>query len=258
MSLIWHAGFEAGDLSEVGYLERASSTTGWGTPDPTNIIAVVSPTRKFNGQYVASCRMMVAHADGTWSCAKTVQYEGITSLSEVYFGVALYIPSATFDITLDSGYVNLMSINEVGGTYRGFGALFAVREAAGLLCQIRNDFNGYAELSSPMPLPLDRWFTVVFYYRGGVNGNVKCWIDDVQVADWSADLSGSASVGPEIDAGINGSGTPAGIEVLVDEMKAASTYDLALPVPSVTPPPQHMLSITTVPTGISFTIQKLG
>jgi hypothetical protein len=256
MSLYWKETFESGAVDQADVIYRTSSEDGgWSNPlgDPVGSVVQVVASPVFKGS--RACKYLLAEPcpSGGFRCAGIKKWIGLDDKNELYFGAALYVPSSfeTFEAA-SSGWAEIMQMQENGrDSWRQFALLFIGRDPGQpLIGQIRNDFAGVSarNLCDAFQIPKDRWFTGVMYYKGGINGNIKFWLDGVLVCDHYEDFSDSDSVGPGCDVSIYAGSIAAGAYIVVDEITAASTLALATP--------QHNLSVTSNPSGLPFSLRR--
>lgn len=246
MTLYYYNDFESG-LGDIDVYQVYSPTGSWGDAiyDDGSAVVSIGSNPVYKGTHVLEARILYETIRPAFRCAEVKKV--VSGMSEVYFGRAYYIPSG-WDI-LSPGWCNIGQIQSSFET-----RLFCYLDFDGNnTFALYNDFGAGGKLGGPWQIPRDRWFTVVYYVRPGVNGKVKMWLDGVLVVDVDRDFS-SAGNDYGCDAGIYAGGIPANAHLFVDEFRIASTLTEATPVPG--PTTQHNLSVTSNPSGLPFTLRK--
>lgn len=220
-TLLWAAGFETGNLSEVPNPEMQP-------PGTAKLSVVTSPV--YSGTYACKAEILSPPTDGSDAKCRA----GFESLNDGYYEAAFYIPS-TFDVPVPGGWCQLLQLQEPGpgwnGNWNGFCGLFLSRGSGGPLKfvfikgKVGNHLDEEWWLGT---VPLNRYFTVVVHLKTGTSGILQLWIDGVLVVDATPDLS-SPYVGPAYDVGIYQGGCPAQ-HVFVDEIRVTSTPPLKIPL----------------------------
>lgn len=225
----WKADFEEGTFYDI-----TNAGMGWGgelqTGGNGKISIVASPV--FKGNY--ACRAEVT-ATGVQSYAKPVRWAPMEDYTEAYYGAALYI-SPDFGVTT-SGWTNIMQLHETPSGSGVYVYISPMRDSKGVMhlsLRTQQPAGTYAELwRDTNPLPVGKWFTVVFYAKLTTNGLLNCWIDGQPVTGgpFSRNLAATSGQyqGPAFDAGIYQSYDCPANYVICDELICASTLEAATP-----------------------------
>ena len=237
----WKADFEEGnfyDITDAGYGSGGQTQVD----SPYSSIAVES-NNVFQGNYACKSQVItpppsnyVSQPSGSTGIvhAKALRWNPIDSLTETYYGAALYLsPGFSTVAGGANSWVNIMQIHGMSDTNALPAFLVITKSSSGTLL-MNLDTKTHDGTSSRIwsaPAIVGQWFTAVFYLRSTTNGELSLWINGQKVADHTGDYTmGGASVGGFFDTGIYQSYLSPAQYVLSDDMIVASTLEAATPI----------------------------
>ena len=244
--VFWKADFETGtyyDFTDAGY--------NWGgetqeEPPYSALTIITNPV--FKGQYACKAEVITPPPSDYVSTpsgqiglihAKALRWHPIDTLTEAYYGAALYL-SPGFS-TIEGGansWVNVIQVHGLGDSL-ALPAYLIISKTTSHVLKFNvetKDQIGTTTRFWQGDAIVGQWFTIVFHLKFTTEANggiLECWINGNKIASRTGDYTvGGAYASGFFDAGIYQSYLSPAQYVLIDEMIVASTLEAATPLRS--------------------------
>lgn len=248
----WNANFNNGDFSEI------TADGGGEVQSDNGATSTIVSANTFEGAYSVKSTVTTAPTSGIIH-SKVIRWLEPQSISEYYFGAALYLPT-DFEVPLNANWVNIMQTHAKNDSAYGIVALIMGQYAGELKMQLcQQDKDGVWHVRHVEDAILGQWFRVVLYCKFTETGHLGMYlststtggIEQVYFGDHDMRTSDNYYNGAFVDTGIYQSYQAPEQYVLSDSMIVANSLSSATPQgtqPTATTTPQNWTPVPiTVP-----------